>query len=190
MFKFSNIFFHFEFVISVIRICFEFRISCFGFRMSPISRGNYRHLNTFSLIGLRQEFAEAADEGDLRNFFQKTLWKIGNLNMVLSFLLPQDHHPQCVHHPGDIDSLGASRCALETGGAEPEGIHSKRFLFQPQKGISNDLVRPHLHGKGDRTPCRAIPTLVAGKEILSADQLNLLRKFVMNLLSCQFNFHE
>jgi hypothetical protein len=109
--------------------------------------------------------------------------------MVFPLLLPQDHHPEGIHHPGDIDPLGTPRRALKTGGAEPERIHVKDLLLQPEQGISNDGMGPHLHGKGHRAPGCAIPALVAGEEILPADQFDLLRKFVVDLVSRQLDFH-
>jgi len=109
--------------------------------------------------------------------------------MILPLLLSQHHHPQGIHHPGDIDPLGAPRGALEAGSTEPERIHSKGLLFQTQKRISDDLMGANLHGKGNRASCRAVPTLVTGEEALAANQLHFLRKFVMNFLPRQFNLH-
>jgi hypothetical protein len=78
---------------------------------------------------------------------------------------------------------------LKAGGAEPEGIHAKGLLLQAQKGLPNDFVGTDLHGEGNRTSSRTVATLVTGKQVLPADQLNLLRKFIVNSMSRQFDFH-
>jgi len=109
--------------------------------------------------------------------------------MIFSLFLSQNHHSQRIHHSGNINSFGAPRCTLKAGGTEPVGIDSKGFFFQTQQCISNDLVGTNLHGKGNWTSSRTIPTLVAGKKVLSTDQLHLLRKFIMNLLSRQLYLH-
>ena len=109
--------------------------------------------------------------------------------MILPLLLPQNDHPQGIHYPGNINPFRAPRCALKAGGTEPKGIDSKHLLFQTEKCIPNGLVWADLHCKGNRTPRRTISALIAGKEVLSADQFHLLRKFVVNLLPRQLYLH-
>jgi len=109
--------------------------------------------------------------------------------MVLPLFLPQHYHSQCIHHPGNIYSFRAPRCALKARGTEPKGIHLKRLFFQTKERISNDLVWSDFHGKGNWTSRRTISTLITGEEVLSTYQFHLLCKFIVNLLPRQFNFH-
>jgi len=109
--------------------------------------------------------------------------------VVFPLFLSQDHHSQRIHHPGDIDSFGAPGGTLKAGGAKPERIDSEGLLFQPEQGISNHLVGTHLHGEGHRTSRGAISALIAGEQILPADQFHFLGKFIVYSLSGQFDFH-
>jgi hypothetical protein len=79
---------------------------------------------------------------------------------------------------------------LKAGGAKPEGIDSQSLLFQTEQGISNDLVRTDFHPESNRASSRAVPALIAGKQVLPADQFYLLGKFIVYVLSCQFDFHD
>jgi hypothetical protein len=142
------------------------------------------------MLLLRKEFPKPADKRNLRNLFQEPLWKFRNLNMIFPLLLPQYHRPQGIHHPGNIDPFGTSRRALKTRSTEPKGIDSEDLFFQTQKGISNGLVWPDFHGKGNWTTRCTIPTLIAGEEVLPANQFHFLRKFVVNLLPSEFNLHH
>src|SRR4030042_3431290 len=110
--------------------------------------------------------------------------------MIFPLLLPQHHCSQGIHHPSDIDPLRTSRRALKTGSTEPKGIDSEYLFFQAQKGVSNGLVWAYFHGKGNWTTRRTISALIAAEEVLPADQFHFLRKFVVNLLPCQFNLHR
>ena len=139
---------------------------------------------------LRKKLPEPADKGNLRDLLQESLRELRDLDMILSLLLSQDDRPQGIHHPGNIDPLGTPRRALETGGAEPKGIGLKHLLFQTQERIANNLMRTHLHGKGDWTSGGTIPALVTREEVLTADQFDFLRKVVVDLLSSQLNFHS
>jgi hypothetical protein len=78
---------------------------------------------------------------------------------------------------------------LEAGGTNPKGIGFQHFFLQAEKAKSDNLVGAQIHGKGNGTPGSTIPALIAGKKVLPADLLHLLRKLVMDLLTRNFNLH-
>ncbi len=57
---------------------------------------------------LGQKLAKTTDKGDLRSAIDEVVCQIDNGDVVQTLLLSQNNGSECLHDPGNIQSLGTS----------------------------------------------------------------------------------
>lgn len=140
------------------------------------------------LIILGCKFPEIADKGDGGNFGLFLGGKLTDDDMVFSF--SEEYLPNGLHDLSDFDALGTADVARQAGRAGPYGIGSQKLFFEAELGKPDDLIGQDIHLGDGRTSRRALPALVAGKEVLPAEFLDFGDKIILDFFLRNANSHQ
>ena len=89
------------------------------------------------------EAAAAGPDG-----FQEDAVKLGHFRLRHGPAALEGFFFEPVHHPGDVDAVGATGGAGFARRADPDGIAAQDLVLLSQQRQANHPVREKIHGKG------------------------------------------
>ncbi len=96
---------------------------------------------------------------------QEGLVEAGHIGLGRSLTAGDGFLLEPVHHPGDVDVVGAAGGAGLAGGADPDGAAAQHPVCLTQQRQADDLVGVEIHGEGQGAAGGTLLTLIAGRDV-------------------------